>query len=170
MKRRPNASTNLSVHSQQDLQSILLSSPIPASSTPSPTLPASPRDTSLDKSMYFRPPRQRVPSRVWTPSQEHISHLNHSPSSSDNSSRAGSSEGPDMLLSEAGAADSTAELRSSSSPTVDYSFREADLYYVRPRRLSFGQSHRSPSPTRSSSLLDRLTLVFGSRPKSPASQ
>lgn len=33
------------------------------------------------------------------------------------------------------------QMPSPSNPNVDYSFREADLYYAKPRQISFGQSN-----------------------------
>lgn len=44
-------------------------------------------------------------------------------------------------------------------PSVDYAFREIDLYYVRPRRPSFHHADNSPAPT----LKDRILSSFSGR-------
>lgn len=101
---------------------------------------------------YFRPPRSQSSSRDLSVGNQEWTVIRVStPESSLASSTASVSEdsSPTLLVP------------SPVNPSVDYSFREADLYYGRPRRLSFRQTPAEDSgvQTRSPSLVNKL---FGS--------
>lgn len=108
-----------------------------AGSRVSPFIPergdASPR-LPEQNSLYFRPPRPTPSPRTLPGLRAPSARRSSSPLSPD--SHATVTEGHALHVTECGPFPEPSPL----DPNVDYSFREADLYYTRPRRLSFRQS------------------------------
>lgn len=130
LHRRPNAMNNLSVPGMDNFNQ---SSP----SSPNSDCPSfrSPRISSLESApsspeplrTHFRPARSvtSIANLLDKGQAQRVS------GSSSDESRSSSSQ------SDAGLAPQDLPIPRSTTPGVDYSFREADLYYVRPRQLSF---------------------------------
>ncbi|KAH7176344.1 hypothetical protein EDB81DRAFT_35936 [Dactylonectria macrodidyma] len=133
LHRRPNTQNNLSI---QGLNIVDRSSSASADSdTPSfrsprvsslASVPSSPQPLRT----HFRSPRSQS-------SFANLLEKNHQPrisgvSSSDESQSSGQSITEEVSLE--------LPIPRTSTPGVDYSFREADLYYIRPRQLSFRQN------------------------------
>jgi hypothetical protein len=158
LRRRPtNPTTAVSSDVGSSLRSI---SPLPpALSTPSPQQPRSPASA---RASFFREPRrnQSIPnlSRI-SNSTYNRTELTSSPETpSTESGYSGSRE-------EAELADSPGEATLCepvpANPDIDYSTREADLYYVRPRRISFGEApveQEGKAKSRISSMTNKLRL------------
>lgn len=136
------------------------SSPSESSSPSQLSYPASSMDITPqfpeDLRTYFRPPRSQSSSRdLSVRNQEWTVVRISTPEGSSASSTASISEDSSPTL----------QVPSPVNPTVDYSVREADLYYGRPRRLSFRQASTGgpEAHTRSPSLVNKL---FGSMRRS----
>ncbi|KAJ4308934.1 hypothetical protein N0V84_011790 [Fusarium piperis] len=146
LSRRPTTVTNLAVRGLVDHDgSISPSSKAPSVCSPrGSSFGSEPASPELLRT-YFRSPRpERSSSRL----SERRNHQSSAPgrsttpesiaeSTSGSSSEGGS--GGEMGL-EPGEASPAWQMASPSNPNVDYSFREADLYYVKPRRVSFRQT------------------------------
>ncbi|RSL53803.1 hypothetical protein CEP54_010218 [Fusarium duplospermum] len=149
LSRRPTTVTNLSVRGLivDHERNSSLSSKAPSVCSPrASSFSSEPVSPELLRT-YFRSPR---PERSSSSLRNHqfkalpgrVTPESISESTSESSSDGGS--GGDMGL-EPGEVSPAWQMASPSNPNVDYSFREADLYYVKPRRVSFRQA----SPTSS---------------------
>lgn len=154
LRRRP---TNPTAAVLSEMGSSIRSiSPLPpALSSSSPEPPLSP---SNDRASYFRQPRRNQSIATFSRISNSTFNRADSPSSaeaSDSGYRGSHEEESDS------SAEATLCEPSPVDPTVDYSIREADLYYGRPRRLSFGEAAPEPErkvKSRISSVTSRLKL------------
>ncbi|KAM5347015.1 hypothetical protein ACJ41O_010020 [Fusarium nematophilum] len=154
LSRRPTTTTNLSLRGlvDHDRSSSLGSKPMS---------PNSPRGLSLGSEpvspehlrTYFRSPRPERSSMNLRDRDHRFEPLGRSSPDSESASSSQSDSGGDLE-----AASPAWQLASPSNPNVDYSFREADLYYVKPRRVSFRQTSPSNSDgsDRGASLVTKL--------------
>lgn len=124
--------------------------PIPPS-RPSSTLPPNASPSPIDGSYYFRPPRlssAELLSRASIGTSVPESYTSSTPEASfsdrsEPSSCGGPRNGSSPLTKRSEAEEEEGWTPSPSDPRVDYSVREADKYYVRPRRLSFRKATRT---------------------------
>ncbi|KAF4979362.1 hypothetical protein FZEAL_4403 [Fusarium zealandicum] len=144
LARRPTTITNLSIRGMVDHERAnSLSSQGPSFSSPRASSlglkPVSPETLRT----YVRSPRPERSSMNLVERSQHFEPLGRStPDSESESSVRSDSQSSgrqsDSRL-ETGEASQAWHMATPSNPNVDYSFREADLYYVRPRRVSFRQ-------------------------------
>lgn len=141
LSRRPNAMTNLSTNAlpQFDRASTPTSSLAPSgtsSPTPGSSLDYEPQSRNTSRT-FFRVPKSPGSSADLSIGYQNSSVLDipYSQYTPDTSSE-GSSENMSPVLG----------VPSPAEAGIDYSFREADLYYGRPRRVSFGQAPAAGAP------------------------
>lgn len=150
LSRRPTTVTNLSVRGLvvDHERSSSLSSKAPSVCSPrASSFGSEPVSPELLRT-YFRSPRPERSSSSLLERNHQFKALGRlTPESiaesTSESSSSGSSGGEEGL--QPGEVSPAWQMASPSNPNVDYSFREADLYYVKPRRVSFRQA----SPTSS---------------------
>lgn len=134
--------TNLSTNAlpQIDRASTPLTSLAPSESTsptPGSSLGYSPESRNVSK-LFFREPRSPVSSADLSIRNRNSSILGIPfPQHTPDTSSEGSSENVSPVLG----------ITSPAEAGIDYSFREADLYYGRPRRVSFKQAPMAETPT-----------------------
>ncbi|KAI8722453.1 hypothetical protein NCS52_00389200 [Fusarium sp. LHS14.1] len=150
LSRRPTTITNLSVRGLvvDHERNSSLSSKAPSVCSPrASSFGSEPVSPELLRT-YFRSPRpERSSSSLYERNHQFKPLGRLTPESiaesTSESSSSSSSGGGERL--EPGEVSQAWQMASPSNPNVDYSFREADLYYVKPRRVSFRQA----SPTSS---------------------
>lgn len=148
LSRRPTTVTDLSGRATADHDGISsLSAKVPSVCPPrGSSFGSEPVSPELLRT-YFRSPRPERSSSRLSDRSDQLKTLQRSiperiAEGASESSSTGGSGGEGL---EAGEVSPAWQMASPSSPNVDYSFREADLYYVKPRRVSFRQT----SPTSS---------------------
>ncbi|RSM04252.1 hypothetical protein CDV31_010111 [Fusarium ambrosium] len=146
LSRRPTTVTNLSVRGLvvDHERNSSLSSKAPSVYSPrASSFGSEPVSPELLRT-YFRSPRPERSSSSLRNHQFKALPGRVTPESIAESTSESSSDGGSGGL-EPGEVSPAWQMASPSNPNVDYSFREADLYYVKPRRVSFRQASPSSS-------------------------
>ncbi|KAH6874896.1 hypothetical protein B0T10DRAFT_199976 [Thelonectria olida] len=151
LHRRPTTRTNLSIQRRSNFERISISSSSNSTQSPRQSSLESDHTSPEELRTYFRSPRCESPS-INLPKRS-LQYKSAEPLTicEDGSRSSGQDElevAPYQLPVP------------SPSPNVDYSVREADLYYVRPRRISFRQTGAGHSNSRNT------TASFAKRIKS----